>query len=242
MNIYDNTAFFAAYAAMDRSKGGLEAAGEWHQLQPLFPDLRGAAVLDLGCGYGWHCRYAARQGAASVLGIDSSQKMLSAAAAMTSDARIRYEHCGLEEFAYPAARYDLVLSNLVLHYIENLDAVYGQVYRTLKPGGCFLFNIEHPCFTAGVGQDWVWEGERPKHWPIDNYFYPGQRQTNFLGQTVLKYHHTLTQILMGLLDCGFRLEVVEEAMPPAQWMHLPGMADEMRRPMMLLVRARKERP
>ena len=40
MNIYDNTAFFAAYAAMDRSKGGLEAAGEWHQLQPLFPDLR----------------------------------------------------------------------------------------------------------------------------------------------------------------------------------------------------------
>ena len=103
MNIYDNTEFFAAYAAMDRSKGGLEAAGEWHQLQPLFPDLRGAAVLDLGCGYGWHCRYAARQGAASVLGIDSSQKMLAAAAAMTSDARIRYEHCGLEEFAYNRA-------------------------------------------------------------------------------------------------------------------------------------------
>ena len=36
-NIYDNSEFFAAYAEMGRSKDGLKAAGEWHQLQPLFP-------------------------------------------------------------------------------------------------------------------------------------------------------------------------------------------------------------
>ena len=53
-NEYDNEVFFAQYARMDRSKGGLAAAGEWHQLQPLFPPLEGMAVLDLGCGYGWH--------------------------------------------------------------------------------------------------------------------------------------------------------------------------------------------
>ena len=54
-NIYDNSEFFAAYAEMGRSKDGLKAAGEWHQLQPLFPKLQGKKVLDLGCGYGWHC-------------------------------------------------------------------------------------------------------------------------------------------------------------------------------------------
>ena len=54
-----------------------------------------------------------------------------------------------------------------------------------------------------------------------------------------KQHHTLTQILMGLLQAGFTLEAVEEAMPPESMMDLPGMADELRRPMMLLVRARK---
>ena len=37
-NIYDNSEFFAAYAEMGRSKDGLKAAGEWHQLQPLFPN------------------------------------------------------------------------------------------------------------------------------------------------------------------------------------------------------------
>ena len=39
-NVYDNSEFFAAYAEMGRSKDGLKAAGEWHQLQPLFPKLQ----------------------------------------------------------------------------------------------------------------------------------------------------------------------------------------------------------
>ena len=45
---------------------------------------------------------------------------------------------------------------------------------------------------------------------------------------------------MGLLGSGFVLEVVEEAMPSAQMLDIPGMRDELRRPMMLLVRSRKE--
>ena len=40
--------FFEEYAKMSRSKEGLKAAGEWHQLKPLFPSLEGKSVLDLG--------------------------------------------------------------------------------------------------------------------------------------------------------------------------------------------------
>ena len=65
----------------------------------------------------------------------------------------------------------------------------------------------------------------------------GERSTHFLGCDVLKQHHTLTQILMGLLTNGFALEVVEEAEPPKEMMDIPGMKDELRRPMMLLVKA-----
>ena len=68
MALYDDAQFFDAYGQMARSRGGLAAAGEWHQLRPLFPPLAGSRMLDLGCGYGWHCRYAAEQGArASIL-------------------------------------------------------------------------------------------------------------------------------------------------------------------------------
>lgn len=122
--------------------------------------------------------------------------------------------------------------------IEDIEEIFRKVSATLKPGGIFLFNIEHPVFTAGVGQDWIYNKEgTPQYWAIDNYYIPGERSTHFLGCNVSKQHHTLTQILMGLLKNGFELEAVEEAEPPQEILHLPGMKDELRRPMMLLVKA-----
>lgn len=239
-NIYDDPAFFGEYAKMGRSQSGLSGAGEWHQLEPLFPDLQGACVLDLGCGYGWHCQYAARHGAAEVLGLDGSVRMIEEAKRRNSSEGIRYEVCDLLDYGYPEERFDLVLSNLVLHYVEDLDGIYRKIYQSLKAGGVFLLNIEHPVFTGSVGQEWIRDEEgRALYWPVDRYFSPGVRVTNFLGKSVRKQHHTLTQILGGLLRAGFVLEAVEEAMPPEEMMDLPGMADELRRPMMLLVRARK---
>ena len=65
-NKYDDDVFFNKYKEMNRSVQGLEGAGEWSQLKQLLPDFEGKRVLDLGCGYGWHCIYAALQKAASV--------------------------------------------------------------------------------------------------------------------------------------------------------------------------------
>ena len=239
MPIYDEPEFFRAYNQMDRSRYGLSAAGEWHQLEKLFPDLTGAAVLDLGCGYGWHSRYCAEHGAASVLGIDASEAMISEARRRNQTGSITYRVCSLEDYEYPDEAFDFVLSNLVLHYVDDLEGIYRKVHRTLKPDGIFLFNIEHPVFTASPGQDWVYRDGKPVHWPVDDYFYPGKRDTTFLGCKVQKYHHTLTQILGGMLSCGFALEAVEEAMPSEEM--LPSMPDEMRRPMMLMVRGKKGR-
>lgn len=237
--IYDNEAFFAAYGEMPRSREGLSAAGEWSRFRGLFPGLEGKRVLDLGCGYGWHCAYAARMGADFVLGLDASKKMIEKARAEHSAPAIRYEVGDLASYSCPPETYDLVLSNLALHYVEDLTAVYRTVFRALRPGGCFLFNIEHPVFTAGVGQDWVYDGAgNALYWPVDGYYRPGPRQTRFLGQAVTKQHHTLTQILNPLPQLGFRLTAVEEAMPPeAVQAEQP---DEMRRPMMLLVKAVKD--
>jgi len=239
-NVYDDNTFFEAYAQMPRSRDGLESAGEWHQLQSLFPPLEGKTVLDLGCGYGWHSKYAAEHGASSILSLDLSKRMIEEAKKRNCAANIVYRVCGLEEYEYPESTYDLVISNLVLHYVAELEPIFEKVFQTLKPGGTFLFNIEHPVFTAGVNEDWLYgEDGAPMAWPIDNYFYPGERQTIFLGQRVTKQHHTLTQILMGAIHVGFTLEHIEEAQPPKEMMNIAGMKDEMRRPMMLLVKARK---
>ena len=50
----------------------------------MFPPLQGKNILDLGCGYDWFCRYAQENHAASVVGQDISEKMLSRARSMTS--------------------------------------------------------------------------------------------------------------------------------------------------------------
>lgn len=239
-SLYDNPDFFQAYAQMSRSQLGLPGAGEWHQFQKLFPNLKGKKVLDLGCGYGWHCAYAAEQGAASVLGIDSSSRMIDEAIKRNTHPGVTYAVCDLNRYHYPPETYNCVISNLVLHYIEDLEEIYRKVYQTLAPGGHFILNIEHPIFTAGVHQEWIRDGEgRALYWPVDDYLIPGARETVFVGKNVVKQHHTLTQILMGLLHAGFCLEAVEEPLPPEEMMNLPGMEDELRRPMMLLIKAQK---
>ncbi len=237
-NEYDNEKFFKEYAKMSRSTEGLTAAGEWRQLKPLFPILQGKRVLDLGCGYGWHCKYSTEQGAVQVLGIDISRKMIKEAQSRNMDNRIEYRVCGIEEYEYPENMWDCVISNLALHYIKDIEQVFQKVHRTLMPNGVFIFNIEHPVFTSGIGQDWIYANDgKPLYWPIDNYFTPGERKTHFLGCDVAKQHHTLTQILMGILNNGFNLDTVEEAKPPQEMLDVPGMADELRRPMMLLIKA-----
>ena len=51
---------------------------------------------------------------------------------------------------FAAEGWDCVISNLVLHYIADLDAVYKNMHWTLKSGGIFLFNIEHPTFALSA--------------------------------------------------------------------------------------------
>ena len=71
-NIYDDPKFFEGYSRLPRSVAGLDGAPEWPALRALIPALQGCSVVDLGCGYGWFCRWAREAGAARVLGLDVS--------------------------------------------------------------------------------------------------------------------------------------------------------------------------
>ncbi|MCD7935962.1 MAG: class I SAM-dependent methyltransferase [Tannerellaceae bacterium] len=240
-NKYDQEAFFSQYSRMTRSVEGLKGAGEWHEFRKLLPAFDGKRVLDLGCGFGWHCGYAVEQGASAVTGIDLSRNMLEEAARRNPSPYITYECVAVEEYAYPAEAFDIVLSSLALHYVSSFAAVCEQVYRTLVPGGHFVFSVEHPVFTAYGNQDWFYDEQGNKlHWPVDRYFTEGKRTAVFLGEEVTKYHNTLTTYLNELVKAGFRITGVVEPQPdPALLDRMPGMRDELRRPMMLLVSAVK---
>ncbi len=238
-NKYDEQPFFERYSRMPRSVEGLSAAGEWRALQMLLPPLRGKRVLDLGCGFGWHCRHAAEQGARYVLGVDISEKMLEAARNTTPYPNVDYLRAAIEEFTVPPRSFDLVISSLALHYVSCFSEVCRNVAKALVPGGAFVFSVEHPIFTAQGPQDWQYgaNGER-LHWPVDNYFREGKRDAMFLGETVVKYHSTLTTYVNACIASGFTITGLSEPEPdPALLEAYPEMRDEWRRPMMLIIAA-----
>ena len=240
-NPYDNPRFFDQYSQMDRSKKGLVGAGEWPALKEMLPEMAGKQVLDLGCGYGWHCRYALEQGAREVVGVDISQRMLEEARCRTTSERFRYLHKSMEDIDFPEACFDVVISSLALHYVRDYADVLRRVATCLKRGGDFIFSVEHPVFTAYGNQDWYRDGEgRALHWPVDRYFMEGERQAVFLGETMTKYHRTLTGYVEPLQRAGFALTGLVEPQPTEQMLsEIAGMADELRRPMMLILAAKR---
>lgn len=241
-NKYDDKVFFEKYRNFPRSVKGLEAAGEWHELQRLLPDFAGRRVLDIGCGFGWHCRYAAEQGAALVVGTDISERMLAAARDKTTSPLITYRRVAMEDIEYPENTFDVVVSSLALHYTPDFEAVCRLVGRCLSVGGAFVFSVEHPIFTAAGAQDWAFgpDGEI-SHWPVDRYFEEGRRETIFLGERVFKYHRTVATYVETLLRSGFAIDHCVEPIPPeAMLAAMPELAVELRRPMMLLLAASKK--
>ena len=240
-NKYDNPIFFEKYSQMSRSQQGLAGAGEWEDFRKILPTFSGNEVLDLGCGYGWHCIYAAQQGAAHVTGVDLSEKMLQVAREKTSFPQVEYLHAAIEDVDFPSESFEVVFSSLAIHYLKDFSAFVEKVRTWLKPGGDFVFSVEHPIFTAYGTQDWYCDDAgNILHFPVDNYFYEGNRTAHFLGEDVVKYHRTLTTYLDTLLTGGFTLGRVVEPQPPESMRGLPGMKDELRRPMMLLVAATKQ--
>lgn len=240
-NKYDDERFFGQYSQMSRSVQGLRGAGEWHELKKMLPDFNGKRVLDLGCGFGWHCRYAIERGATFALGIDLSGKMLDKAREINPSPLIEYKRIAIEDFDFAPNSFDIVISSLTFHYLESFDTVCTEVYKCLTQEGVFVFSVEHPVFTAYGNQDWIYDSEgKPAHWPVDHYFQEGIRHARFLGEDVTKYHKTLTTYVNGLIKAGFCITHLVEPQPDESMLDtVPGMRDELRRPMVLLIAARK---
>jgi SAM-dependent methyltransferase len=219
---------------------GLAGAAEWPVIQQLLPDLEGKRIVDLGCGFGWFCRFALEQGAAKVLGVDISEKMLSRARDMSPSA-IEYRRADLETLTLPESSYDLVYSSLVLHYLEHLAAVFAVVHRALVSAGDFVFSMEHPIYMAPEHPGWLLSEPGTRIWPVSHYAEEGRRTTNWLTSGVVKYHRMLATTLNMLIRSGFILCQMEEFAPTQEQIAAhPALAEERHRPMFLIVKARRD--
>ncbi|MDM2930330.1 class I SAM-dependent methyltransferase [Citrobacter sp. Cm046] len=239
-NIYDDPEFFAGYATLDRSVKGLDGAPEWPTIQTLLPPLQGKNILDLGCGYGWFCRYARNNHAASVVGLDISEKMLAKARSMTHGDGIVYQREDLETLTLSPGSFDLVYSSLALHYLHNIERLLTTIYQSLTPGGMLVFSAEHPIYTAPLTQGWIKDKTGQQSWPVNHYQQEGERISNWFAEGVKKQHRKLATWINALIAARFQIISLNEWGPSAEQIAAnPALDEEKERPMIFLLSARK---
>ena len=240
-NIYDDPDFFRAYSGLPRSVNGLDGAPEWPSLRALLPDVSGRRLIDLGCGFGWFCRWAVNAGASGVLGIDISEKMLARAVAETADANVSYERKDLDDLDLPPSKFDIAYSSLTLHYLTDLDRLFTTVHDSLVPSGVFVFSVEHPIYTAPSSPQWVADPTGRVTWPLDQYLAEGPRSTDWLTAGVLKHHRTIETYMSTLQVAGFVLSALREWGPSLEQIDQePDWSRERERPPFLLVAAQRD--
>ncbi|MGF1681352.1 class I SAM-dependent DNA methyltransferase [Photobacterium minamisatsumaniensis] len=176
-------------------------------LQAMLPALTDLDVVDLGCGSGVYAQYMLAHGVKKVTCIDYSSEMvelvnIKASKAGVSDKVTAYAQDlskGLPQEIDKSA--DLVISPLMVHYLEDLSPLFSDVHRVLKSGGSFVFSTHHPfadfeCSTTGnyfdrerVTEKWDTVGV-----PVEVSF----------------YRRSLTEIMNALTENGLVVTQISE--------------------------------
>lgn len=194
----------------------------------LLGHVEGKRILDLGCGAGHNAIALARQGA-KVIGVDESSDQIAEAraAAERDGVKLELHHAPLAELAFIRAdTIDAVVSVFGLTAVEDVDRVFRQVDRVLRPEHHFVLSVPHPAF-ALVHPD---DPERRVHRP---YWDPAP-----LGDGVPR---TISALFTGLGRANFRVDAVLEPQPPLTGPRSSGWVDAMRYvPATLIIRARKQ--
>ena len=221
-----------AYAAMIDTKPH-NAYYERPATVSLLPDVAGLQVLDAGCGPGVYAELLANLGA-KVLALDVSPKMVELAKLrLGGRAQVHVADLGRPLTFLENDSFDLVLSTLVLEYIEDWRATASEFYRVLRPGGQLVVSVTHPLFDFTFFQsEFYFQTEAVRaEW----------RGFNPVRGQVPTFRRSLEETLNPFLEAGFRFERILEPKPTKEFREADRRHyDElMRQPCFLCIRASK---
>ena len=240
-SFYDDDDIFISYIAKRHRPDNPNDTLEKPVILELAGDLANRRILDLGCGDASFGCEALKKGCQTYVGIEGSQNMVAMARQNLAGTAGQVVHATVEGWEYPAAAFDLVISRLVFHYIQDINSVFKQVFQTLVGGGRLVFSVEHPVITS---TDRGWQGNGPRQdWVVDNYFDTGPRITSWMGGQVVKYHRTVENYFVGLQRAGFIVESVRESEPQRERFEQEETFQRRKRiPLFLFVAGRKNDP
>jgi SAM-dependent methyltransferase len=199
----------------------------------LLPEVKNKRVLDAGCGPGIYSEWLIKHGA-EVVAVDASLKMVELAKRrLGGAAEVRQADLGKPLDFLGGSSFDVVLSPLVLEYVEDWQGAFAEFYRVLRPGGRLIFSVTHPL------SDYL-------YYESNNYYETELVGCEWRGFESVKVHmpsfrRPLSAMLNPLLEAGFYLERIVEPKPTEEFKEAdPKHYEELSRlPCFLCVRAGK---
>jgi SAM-dependent methyltransferase len=171
----------------------------------LLPDVQGKRILDAGCGPGIYSERLVKNGAI-VTAVDASPKMIELSKQRLGNAAdIRLADLSRPLDFLEDESFDIILSPLVLDYVENWREVFAEFYRILRSSGHFVFSIQHPFF------DYI-------YYKTENYFKTEIATCEWRGFGDVRvempgYRRPLNELINPLLEAGFQIEKIIEPLP-----------------------------
>ena len=125
------------------------------QLLKLLPSTGAETVVDLGCGTGFFLpKLKTALSPQHLLAVDMAEGMLQFARSHRVEADAVYL-CGDAEFLpLVDESVDLIFSSLAIQWCEDVDGLFSEIYRVLKPGGRFVFSTLGPETLTELRQSW----------------------------------------------------------------------------------------
>jgi SAM-dependent methyltransferase len=225
-----------AYSAMSDTKPH-NAYYERPATLSLLPDVSGRRVLDVGSGPGVYARTMLERGAADVVGVELSPRMIEFARQRTGG-RVQFHQADIARglpFLMDET-FDIVVAPLVIGYVRELRPVFQEFHRVLAPGGVLVFSDQHPFGDFSLFKEL---GQAKNYYAVEKVGYTWRG----FGKPVHVpfYRKPLQEVVSALLEAGFILERLLEPKPTPEFQQgdPAGYAKLMVEPCFICYRARK---
>ncbi len=200
-------------------------------------------VLDIGTGEGQVAR-ALRAAGADVIGIDPISAMIHEAS--ERDPAMAVAQAGGGALPFSDASFDKAVACLVFEHIDDVDDAIADVARVLRPGGTFLFLLNHPLLQtpdSGWIDDQIIEPPE-QYWRIGPYLIEQATVEEVQKGVFIRFiHRPLSRYLNALADNGLLLhEMIEPAPPEGFLAQAPQFRDAATVPRLLVLRLVKTIP
>jgi len=184
------------------------------QILPLAAEhLAGAStVLDVGTGEGQVARLAARA-AGCVVGVDPSSAQLAVARERAGGPS--YGRAAATGLPFRDGAFDAVVACLVFEHVDDADGALAEVGRVLRPGGRFLFFLNHPLLQA-PGSGWIDDHIlQEQYWRIGPYLVEDKAMEEVEKDVFLPFvHRPVSRYVNAMAASGMYVRRMEEPAPP----------------------------